>query len=420
MGRPAGQSKFCWVLGFRSDDPTRRYFEPDEHGHWKCTMPTERGECKYVVPTGKSGQVSNLASHLRSHRVNEGPNPKLRQPTLDGFKVMPDLSSHDKWSVIFACNGWSWSSAENPDVKSLLKELTIGLPDRKVLSAQTKLLAPRLRASVLSRLGPAVTLCYDSGTVHNTYLVFVAASADQHVIVRSFRKDDKLFKGEGFTAANITLAINDVRELIEKHGGNVVTYVADNASNMQGTDYITQRCAAHVLQLTMKDCGRVAVVADALELLDQLDPDIKKLLPRTPETRWGYNVRRLEHSVMYYSSMPDRNKVEQAIALLKPFQEATDLVQGHGATMFSCMAMWESLLRSCSEPQAHELASQRFQYMLRDAYVIIAYFSPTVNQLEFAPHIGCGRGSSSQLPRQVYLRAHQALRSHCCETSPFW
>jgi hypothetical protein len=105
MGRPAGQSKFCWVLGFRSDDPTRRYFEPDEHGHWKCTMPTERGECKYVVPTGKSGQVSNLASHLRSHRVNEGPKPKLRQPTLDGFKVMPDLSSHDKWSVIFACPG---------------------------------------------------------------------------------------------------------------------------------------------------------------------------------------------------------------------------------------------------------------------------------------------------------------------------
>jgi hypothetical protein len=216
-------------------------------------MPTERGECKYVVPTGKSGQVSNLASHLRSHRVNEGPKPKLRQPTLDGFKVMPDLSSHDKWSVIFACNGWSWSSAENPDVKSLLKELTIGLPDRKVLSAQTQLLAPRLRASVLSRLGPAVTLCSDSGTVHNTYLVFVAASADQHVIVRSFRKDDKLFKGEGFTAANITLAINDVRELIEKHGGNVVAYVADNASNMQGL--ITSLSDAP-LKGTVQQCSR--------------------------------------------------------------------------------------------------------------------------------------------------------------------
>jgi hypothetical protein len=79
MGRPAGKSKFCWVLGFRSDEPTRRYFEPDEQGNLKCTLPTHQGECKYVVPIERTPQSATQTQGPQTVPATEPSTPTARQ-----------------------------------------------------------------------------------------------------------------------------------------------------------------------------------------------------------------------------------------------------------------------------------------------------------------------------------------------------
>jgi hypothetical protein len=307
------------------------------------------------------------------------------QPKLN-FHVMPTLSTDQKWAVYFACKGWAFRAASDPNTEVLREELMPNCPGRKQLSRHLTQAASILRTACLKQLKGPITLCYDSGTIAGSrYLLFVASTPSGACVVRCIR--DSQLPGGKLTSVNIKSSIDEVTNIIKKFGV-VVTLVADNASNMQSADTGgIQRCAAHLLQLAMKDCSRIGAVAEGLEILEELDEDSKKCLPSIPPTRWSYVILQLEALADILrtagSDVEMRHKVETAAELLKPFRVATDRVQRADATLFSCLSTWEALLGSLDD-RLRQVIISRFSSMLRGPYLIAAFFSPVVNSLAYA------------------------------------
>lgn len=79
--------------------------------------------------------------------------------------------------------------------------------------------------------------------------------------------------------------------------------------------------------------------------------------------------------------MKSRHQFERAAAALQPFRVAIDKVQRDDATLFSCLAIWERLLRTVDE-RLKDVVTKRFHFMLREPYLLLSFFSPTTNTIK--------------------------------------
>jgi hypothetical protein len=255
------------------------HFERKDGNKYLCKG---HAECKYVTER----HPANMRGHLkRMHNI--GTPEKKRQRTLTEYVAIPALSWEETVACAFACNGWSFNSASSDN--DFLKQVVPRLPCRKTVAKASMTAAAKLMRFVLPRLG-VVTLCYDSGTVHNRYLLVVAATPTKTVVMRCRRFDTDM------TSEAINEVLQEVRSCIESHGGYVIAQVADNAAGMQSDGIIGPklRCAAHVFQLAMKDCAtRIADCKDACQIVDRLADEGQKIT-RMPETRWSYLAARLQ------------------------------------------------------------------------------------------------------------------------------
>jgi hypothetical protein len=483
------ESTFSWIYKPKDDSDTPHFTYNRESKQHACTHQLDDGTpCPYLNSTGHS---QNMRRHLLRHKIKTPKKTKVSsgQPRLR-LTVFPPTTDEENWAILFCLRGWAWRTKEDSVSETIRKQLMPGLPTRQALRDKTISVADRLRDAVLKRMAGPVTIMFDSGTVHERYLVFVVATTDMGCVVRSFRDDDELFGGTKFTSDNIGKAHAEVKKLVEKYGCYATHSVADNAANMQGAVATEQmhRCSAHVLQLAVKDvCEQVPMVTEALEILQNLPNDIKNKLPRAPETRWGYQTRRLlaasvglcimviglwlwkplrvrimlmtimhkdygnkillmhkfwplaplahvrptlmeprsssepcpfttvhtptpyktprknhkrrqciatgtvcayhepklrgpgfrQVAAMDFVVLETRLKVEQAYNALLPFSVATDIVQADSATLWRSIAAWGQVLDAV--PHAvRAVAYERFKYLIRGPYVVLAYFSPSV------------------------------------------
>ena len=310
-----------------------------------------------------------MRTHLRGHNVDT-PKKKHTQPELN-FAVMPKLTVQEKWAVAFAVNGWSFHSA---DTTPYVAELAPTMPCRQTLSKISEQTMAKLKAAALGKM-TNVTLCYDSGTVHKRYLVFVAATANAAVTFKMVA--DTSFEDGTFSGENIREAVTAAIAECLSYGCVVVETVADNASNMQMS--ARARCAAHVLQLAMGQAMETPLVKKGMEVLANIETRHK--LPRCPETRWSYMLRKLDAALPLAEGADAQHAIAKACEVLRPFDIATNMVQGDNATLFSSCFAWQELLAS-ADPTVKPIVQKRFEYLLRDSYLLIAYFAPTVDNVK--------------------------------------
>lgn len=352
------ESRHAWV---------EEHFELDKStSKWKC----KKDDCKYAT---SSYHPANMRVHLRAHCI-ETPKKTQRANSTLNFSAVPLLSTEEKWAVMFACNGWSFNASTQCPFQA---ELAPTMPCRKTIQKYTTSAAEKLRTAALRRLSN-VTVCYDSGTVHNRYLVFVAATRGAAVVFKCV--PDSAFEDNTFSTDNISTALQNAIDLLRKHNCHVVETVCDNASNMQGaeSDVGRSRCSAHVLQLAMKGTEETVHVRAGLEQMEEVGKRVS--LPRVPDTRWSYKLRRLQAAAPHATSEDQRHLIQKAIEVLQPFQIATDRVQSDSATLFTSLYAWEELL-AAADASVRGAVVSRFEYLIRDAYVIISYFAPTVDNV---------------------------------------
>jgi hypothetical protein len=344
---------------------------PDKDGKYEC----KAEDCTYK----STRHPANMRQHVkRVHGLNTP--EKKRQRTLEEFTAIAPLTWDETCAAAFAINGWSFNSVDPSN--EYLHEIVPRLPARKTLRAATLSAAKKLADACLKRIG-VCTLCYDSGTVHRRYLLIVAATPSHAVVVRCKRFDTEM------TSEAINEVLQEAKALIEGGGGFVIGMVADNAANMQSDGILGAkiRCSAHGLQLIIKDITSTDVDCKrGVEILDELGATHK--LPRVPETRWSYIVLRLSAALpLVDTDLERRQTIERALALLQPLADATNEIQRDNATLFQSLCLWEKLLDHYGSQQrttnAHQVVATRFQMMITEPCVALAFFAPvTVKTFE--------------------------------------
>jgi hypothetical protein len=209
VSQPMGKDD--WVLQATKDTSTGRYFSPTEEGRYKCDVGQDKHgkQCAYES-SGKVVTTQNLRSHLKCSHLMETPEKAKQQSTQPklNFHVMPTLSTDQKWAVYFACKGWAFRAASDPNTEVLREELMPNCPGRKQLSRHLTQAASILRTACLKQLKGPITLCYDSGTIAGSrYLLFVASTPSGACVVRCIR--DSQLPGGKLTSVNIKSSIDD-------------------------------------------------------------------------------------------------------------------------------------------------------------------------------------------------------------------
>ena len=137
---------------------------------------------------------------------------------------------------------------------------------------------------------------------------------------------------------------------------------------------------------------RVAPVA-ATNVCDSLDtlpsrPDYTAIvdeiqesgvdLPRVPDTRWNYMLRRGRAALEHTATLQKRHIVERVLAELEQFQHALDAVQADSASMWSTLLAMQTLLNNATGSAEH--IRRRLPELYTDPYLCIAFCHPSVNR----------------------------------------
>jgi hypothetical protein len=184
------QSRHSWVFGSADGHP---YFVEDK-GKYVCQHETDGKKCGHVGVK----HPSNLRSHLRMHGVATP--TKRRPPTRleDFMSSLPAMTEVETWTVAFALNGWSFASSDTR-FNAPLRQLCPSLPCPRTLAEATNRVAEKLLRASLVKLRN-VTLCFDSGTRFDRYLVIVASENENSFVVSCTSPDV-------MTSENIALAL---------------------------------------------------------------------------------------------------------------------------------------------------------------------------------------------------------------------
>jgi hypothetical protein len=290
---------------------------------------------------------------------------------------MSILTPVEKWLVTLANFGWPHVCVND----KLFRELVPDLPCRERIGPMMIALAQRLQKAAL-KLFTSATLCMDVGTVHTRYLVFVITDATYtltyRVIPETAMVDDEM------TGEQIGQAVDDAISALRDEGVLITGVVADNASNMRAAQrYMTpevyvERCACHVIQLIVKDIGEKWQAAfEVAESLRQQHPK----LPKSNDTRWNSKFR-LILAAKDVASAADALVLDPAVAILRPFQIATDRLQSGDATAFMAMCEFETLYNTfvTGHPSIADAVYSRIKMWATPSYLLLAFFAPSANR----------------------------------------
>ena len=365
----------------------------------QCKLTDGKTVCNKTFPPTHKQNASNhvVRKHAKTAPV---PTQTMSQSKLK-FHVLPKLTPSELWALAWAESGHSYLSIENRHLRELCQYVP-GFPaDRKALSALVLELADRLRGLAMTQ-SKIVTLCYDAGTVHKQYLVVVAADdVGEYVVacVHSLSYPDKRM-----TAANIQQTLQTVTEQLRTFNVLVIAHVADNAANMQAASDRVSRCAAHCINLIYeKAFDTVPELSEALPIMSDAEKELvenrKQKIVSCPATRWGFQYLRICSLIKKADlasvgnplvTAAQKVKLETAAAILKPLFLAGMQIQCVDATIFTSLAIWESLLLNVHD-HVRALVLERFTRMLTEVYAIAAYFGPGVDHTQTAatiePHI---------------------------------
>jgi hypothetical protein len=195
----------------------------------------------------------------------------------------------------------------------------------------------------------------------------------------------------------------------------VTGVVADNANGLQmalrqlseAFKFICcYRCAAHTLQLVVKDvlaadANLWEFRAKATAFLRSIQPEQAKQFPKLPKpnvTRWSseflYWEALWKHRTQIESVIPSVSaeawwhRVFFALNELKPFKIATDLFQSDSATMVTLMLSLRGLQLTVGKDTCTVLTRRILRGFASLPLLAAAFFAPNVVQLLPAPVIG--------------------------------
>lgn len=227
------------------------------------------------------------------------------------------------------------------------------------------------------------TCAIDVGTVFKRYLVGCLVERGK-VMVVSVICDSEIGEDGRMTTENVKAAVEDTIAAVKELGVRVTAVVADNATNLQhiqktapapaaeededGADILPDtatadtthavheayerepvlfvlRCAAHVIQLCVgSDCEKWWKPLAEEAMQNAKDAGIK--ITSHNDTRWNSRLRTLEEASTKLVGLVDETwlaKVRAAIALLTPFNIATQCVQGDAATILDSLSAFQLL-----------------------------------------------------------------------------
>ena len=360
-----------------------------------------------------------LVNHLNTHGINSTNYAKrlgeANQPTIreSMAKAAPMLNHEELVLTMMATEGIAGRLLDSP----LYRQVTNSAMNRRAFHEMLAQLRAKLYSAAVKSF-PRATLALDIGTHKRRYVAFVLVARGRALF---HSMTDVEAVGGSFTSSALRAVVDATLQALRADGVTVTGIVADNASNVQGicnvqdvpeaslevdnTDPVNFdnspdtfkalpgmiRCACHVLQLMVKDLGEYWT--EEFEIAKGIAA-VKKLSVSACETRWNskYNVI---VAAVPFAQGDDKVLLDDAILLLEPFAIATDVLQSDAATVFTAMAVYESLeahftrrhvatpaafgRRKAAFKEAAATVLRRVKTMATPGVLVLSYFCPSTN-----------------------------------------
>ena len=376
-------------------------------------------------------QKDNATNHLRDvHQkteADERAKQSASQKRITEF-VSTKGPATARWCAFFSKYSLAFRAADDKDLAQLVTSGVLP-PNRRMLSKQMVASADYYNAQAMSFYNRP-TLCLDVGTVlRRRYVVFTLCERGYVTVTRCVRDADM---GGRMTILALKAQVKaHMRDLRVHHDVFVLTFCADNGSNMQGIckpdegvvssdededvaapgnqvvidrevaammeneniAYVI-RCSAHCLQLAVGGLATIYTgVFDTCEEIRKANPDAK--IPPPNLTRWSshYTLIRQVQKKGLSGTVDD---LPHVLGLLEPFYVATQIVQSDDATLLLSAAAWLELVGKLEErataegagalaaakardySTARDSAKKRLAKMLNEPYHVLAYFARTL------------------------------------------
>lgn len=262
-------------------------------------------------------------------------------------------------------------------------------------SATTVATADRLQARDIKLAARSVSasLQLDSGTVWERYLTFLLQAGQNITFVAAMTDCD--FANESQTVDEVKDAINSHVLSLRQQGVKIANVIPDNCSNVASAarECIAWEtfCAAHTVQLLVKDYLAASNAQPTLDFCVRLGNESKEKHPELPaapqvnDTRWNSAYRLLEwtskHSGVLLVDDPtlaaDIIAARELKDQLEPLMEATMLAQTKGANTIDACSIFRTMQQKSRQGEEWKrLVPRRQQMLVSQPLAIISFFAP--------------------------------------------
>ena len=342
----------------------------------------DKANCKMCPATFTYNQRSSGTSSLKRHLKNKHPKVSLKRQQLSSsseaacasgtqcrltdfpaFSKKPniEISQTRRCILTLACSKHVLPLSFFED--SVVSK-GFGLPaiDRRTVREELVTLSQEIKAELLEKnRGQWTNLILDgwknpvTGSKHVTAMMFLFNFSSKPIFLRSYVL-------ERCGAEEVLECIDDVVDMLKAYDIRVVSVVTDNARAMikATTDAATKhhsivslRCAAHVMNLVIKDClNQIDFMKKAFNVL--LRYINQKEIRRYCETRWNSVFDRfvdlkklLECRIEDTSS--DLERVNAVVSALQPFIHVLNLAQTDGCSWPSLYRAFDDAVDKCRQ-----------------------------------------------------------------------